>query len=93
MKSPIRIESDSIEYYKILTKLAIWEFDKNDDDYENRAALLDVYYEIGDMLSEPDVLNDRETLADLDKYHIDLYESHSRNFWFWHDWMNPSYYL
>lgn len=92
MNEPINIISDAIEHYKILNRVITSEKPVYQKDNKNYKKLIQVYYEIGGILSDPDILNDHEKLAELDKYHIELYESNEQTFRSRRVWMSPYYF-
>lgn len=93
MDQPAVIDSDSVEYYKMLNKIIVKEFlqlDRNGDKYE---SLLKVYYEIGDILAKPEVLNDSNQFAKYDRYHKQLFESNEYALYKQREWMKSRLYL
>lgn len=88
MDQPVIIDSDSMKYYKLIHRLIVKGFSINDPNNERYEKLLKIYYDIGDMLSKPEVLNNHEKLAEYDRYHIEFYESNDFKLDSNEDWMN-----
>lgn len=54
--------------------------------------IVQMYHNISDLLSEPNVLNDHVRLAEYDRFHIEMYESNEFACYFRRQW-NLTYLL